>query len=495
MVVVILLALTVLVELALYHPFVWRLHRSVAVILAIGVAIATGYGAARGSGVILWLLLFLNIARITNLLRLVVSRRDDTQLRHLTFRSSRDLCALQVMVLVLLFIQWPPVSGNGVVFAIGGVQLLVAVCLCVVTFWNLRKTHFVPDAEYFSDHDLPSISVCIPARNETAMLEECLRSVLASDYPKLEVLVLDDDSHDKTPEIIRSFAHDGVRFVQGSHPDNHWLAKNKAYERLASEASGEIILFCGVDVRFGRESIRRLVTAMLTKKKRMISVVPQRFHDSIAGAFVQPMRYWWELVLPRKLFSRPPVLSSCWLIYRRELLRLGSFASVSRSIIPEGHFAREMVKTGHYSFLRSDAYLGLETQKSSADQRQTAVRLRYPQVHQRMELAFLLIGLELLLFLGPFVICAYGLFIGQSVLALIAVTTCLFLICIHVAIIWVTSPPSIAIGLIGLPIAIITEIYLSVSSMLRYEFGTVTWKDRTINPPRLQVIQRLPKIS
>jgi len=79
------------------------------------------------------------------------------------------------------------------------------------------------------------------------------RRFSSHDYPKLEIIVLDDCSQNKhTPEIIRSFAHDGVRFIQGEHPKPTWLAKNQAYDRLAQESSGEFILFCGVDVRFSQ---------------------------------------------------------------------------------------------------------------------------------------------------------------------------------------------------------------------------------------------------
>ncbi|MEK7621000.1 MAG: hypothetical protein AAB395_01455, partial [Patescibacteria group bacterium] len=34
--------------------------------------------------------------------------------------------------------------------------------------------------------DVPSVSLCIPARNETHALADCLTSAISSDYPKLE---------------------------------------------------------------------------------------------------------------------------------------------------------------------------------------------------------------------------------------------------------------------------------------------------------------------
>ena len=70
--------------------------------------------------------------------------------------------------------------------------------------------------------DLPSVSVLIPARNEQVAMRSSLEMVLASDYPKLEVIVLDDNSVDNTSDEIKLFAHAGVRFVSGEKPPEGW---------------------------------------------------------------------------------------------------------------------------------------------------------------------------------------------------------------------------------------------------------------------------------
>src|SRR5690606_8106890 len=78
--------------------------------------------------------------------------------------------------------------------------------------------------------DMPSVSVCIPARNEAHAMTDCLEHVLRSNYPKIEVIVLDDLSGDKTSSLIKAFAHDGVRFVEGEPLPDGWLGKNHALE-------------------------------------------------------------------------------------------------------------------------------------------------------------------------------------------------------------------------------------------------------------------------
>ncbi len=50
------------------------------------------------------------------------------------------------------------------------------------------------------------VSVLVPARNEARNIRRCLESLLAQDYPLMEVLVLDDGSTDETPEIVAEMA-------------------------------------------------------------------------------------------------------------------------------------------------------------------------------------------------------------------------------------------------------------------------------------------------
>ena len=52
---------------------------------------------------------------------------------------------------------------------------------------------------------MPSVSVVVPAYNAERYLEECLTSILAQSFPDLEVILVDDGSTDRTPEIAQTF--------------------------------------------------------------------------------------------------------------------------------------------------------------------------------------------------------------------------------------------------------------------------------------------------
>lgn len=492
---------------ALYEGLLYWNIRSVAPArrglrtIVIGAALLLTTGAAIALILANWQLgllpLVLTPYRIINLVRLYVRRLPGRQLRTISVRAHISLVAVQVLGVVLVASGQHFHLGRVLLAILAALQLLVAFTLLRITLHTWRHARPQNDAQPLADKDLPSLSVLVPARNETEDLENCLRSLIASDYPKLEIVVLDDNSTNRrTPEIIRGFAHDGVRFVQGAVPDEkNWLAKNQAYARLAHEASGELLLFCGVDVLFEPQSLRLLVEGMLAKQKDMVSVLPLRAASVRATAsLLQPMRYYWELCLPRRFFKRPPVLSTCWLVRAALLERAGGFGAVSRSVTPEAHFARQAVVTDAYSFMRSNADLGIYSAKPVTEQYATSVRTRYPQLHRRLELVAIAVLLELVFFVGPVIgLCAVGFTPEPMAYAAvwIAALACLLVTYYLVAVDTKLNNPLIAWLL--MPLAFLSDVLLVHISMYKYEFSQVIWKDRDVAVPVMQVLPHLPK--
>lgn len=445
------------------------------------------------------ILAIMSLYRVCNLLRIITARMHEKYLRRSAFQSSVWIIGMQALLLLAWTLVTYSRSKPGLIFSVmASTSLAVSLILFVSTIRHLRTTRpprFA--AEGIADRDLPTVTVCIPARNETDNLEACLQSLVASNYPKLEVLVLDDCSQDRrTPEIIRGFAHDGVRFIPGSPPDDSWLAKNLAYQRLFEESNGELLLFCGVDVQFQPNSLRLLVETLLTKKKSMLSVMPQNSVPSVvrdgSSSLVQPMRYAWELALPRRLFQRPPVLSTCWLIKREIVQSAGGFAAVSRSIVPESYFARVSTVHDGYTFMRSDDRIGIISNKSFSEQRATAVRTRYPQVHRRMELVLICTLIELICLVLPYVlVVACLLSHGSHDLLVISAAAVIMLTLMYTAIVTLTYRVTLARSLILLPFAALFDVWLLNYSMIMYEFFSVEWKGRNVCIPVMRVVNSM----
>ena len=109
---------------------------------------------------------------------------------------------------------------------------------------------------------LPLVTVVLAARNEERAVEGCVRSILQSDYPALQIIAVDDRSEDLTGTILQSLAAQDPRLevVRLQHLPRGWLGKNHALQRAAREAKGEWLLFTDADVRFAPSTIRRAVS-------------------------------------------------------------------------------------------------------------------------------------------------------------------------------------------------------------------------------------------
>ena len=152
---------------------------------------------------------FFSIFRIVNMLKLIHGGKQKDYLKSSTSRTSLLLVLAQLVILFLAYVLNTITTSYHQKWSVLIVAELIAVILMAITLrLSLSKTRPKLVNRYIEDKKLPSLSVAIPARNETFILEDCLKCLIASDYPKLEILVLDDCSQEKrTPEIIRQFAH------------------------------------------------------------------------------------------------------------------------------------------------------------------------------------------------------------------------------------------------------------------------------------------------
>ncbi|MCA9386377.1 glycosyltransferase family 2 protein, partial [Candidatus Dojkabacteria bacterium] len=332
---------------------------------------------------------------------------------------------------------------------------------------------------------------CIPARNETEDSPGCIESVIANKYEKLEILVLDDCSHDKTPEIIKQYAHSGVRFIKGKIPKDDWLPKNSAYDQLADEAKGDVIVFAGVDIRFSTNSVSSLVSQLTNLD--MISVLPKRSYDKEGSVFIQPLRYWWELGLWRFNAYSPPVLSSCWAVKRTRLQEIGGFDGLKKAVEPELILAKKFSKLRAYNFLVSSDLLGVESVKSAKDQYATALRTRYIQLQRKPEYVFLTLFFEFMFFIVPYILFFWSLYTQDFLPTIWSLSAIIILSVANAEVYKLALRKLWPIGFISLPFLVIIDWYVMFKSMYGYEFGKITWKDRNICIPLLKVEKELPK--
>jgi glycosyltransferase involved in cell wall biosynthesis len=158
--------------------------------------------------------------------------------------------------------------------AAGTLLLYIAISL-EVTIGN-RSIAFLKNVPPLAG-DAPRVSIVIPARNEERNLEEALRSVLAQDYPNVEIVVVDDRSTDRTGEILdrMAAADPRVRVVHVKELPPGWLGKNHALELGSEGAGGDFLLFTDADVVMEPTALRRAVAHMEARGLDHITISPE----------------------------------------------------------------------------------------------------------------------------------------------------------------------------------------------------------------------------
>jgi len=154
--------------------------------------------------------------------------------------------------------------------------------------WLMSKRHALTVLASVSVKDedaLPAVSVVIPARNEERNLEHALQSVLALDYPDLEIIVVDDRSTDATGAILaRMLGRDArLAVVTIESLPAGWIGKPYALHTGAQHAQGEFILFTDADIVFHPSALRKAVAHAQANGFDHVTLIPE---GTMPGSFL-----------------------------------------------------------------------------------------------------------------------------------------------------------------------------------------------------------------
>lgn len=103
--------------------------------------------------------------------------------------------------------------------------------------------------------EYPLVSLIIPAYNEEKYIEKTLKSVKNQSYKKMEIIVVDNNSTDKTNEIAKKYADKVVVEKR--------KGVSKARNRGAKEAKGEILIFVDADTQLEKKCVENIVKAFM----------------------------------------------------------------------------------------------------------------------------------------------------------------------------------------------------------------------------------------
>ncbi len=164
----------------------------------------------------------------------------------------------------------------------------------LITYVRLRNSRSLDEESVVAPDPAPLVSVIVPARNEARNIARCVTSILATNYPNLELIVVDDSSTDGTREVAeRAIAGDKRAHVITNSPlPAGWFGKQWACNSGAKVARGEILQFTDADTEHAPDLVARSVNAMKTSNADLFSIAG---HQELGG--------FWEKVLQPQMFT------------------------------------------------------------------------------------------------------------------------------------------------------------------------------------------------
>lgn len=206
----------------------------------------------------------------------------------------------------------------------------------------------------------PFISAIVPARNEEEVIAAGVESL--AQQPEIgEILVVNDQSRDRTAEIVRELSakYPRVRLLESSELPSGWIGKNHAVSLGAREAGGNWLLFTDADVLHGKKSVAKALDIAERHDASLISFSPEQLTETWFEKSLIPVVY---CRLARK-FSFDDVIDpqntaaaangQFLLITRRAYDTVGGHAAISGEVLEDVALARRVKDAGYMTWFGS----------------------------------------------------------------------------------------------------------------------------------------------
>jgi chlorobactene glucosyltransferase len=198
------------------------------------------------------------------------------------------------------------------------------------------------------------VSIIMPAKDEEANIRAALETVLAQDYPDIEVIVVDDRSRDGTADAVREAAADPrVRLISVKELPPGWFGKPHAMHVGAGEARGDWLLFVDADCRQAPHSVRAAVNFLTDHQGEMLSLWPVLEMHGFWENAVQPVAGSVLVAWFRPSWVNNPkhwaaFANGQYILIRRNTYRaVGGHEAIRSEIVEDIALARLVKRSGH----------------------------------------------------------------------------------------------------------------------------------------------------
>lgn len=227
--------------------------------------------------------------------------------------------------------------------------------------WRGRDSRWLSDYPEAPQLDAPQVTIVIPARNEASNIARCVRSVLTSTYPALEIIVVDDRSSDDTGDITREIGREDhrVRVIEARPLPAGWFGKQWACAEGAAASASELVCFTDADTQHAPDLMARSVHALVDSNADMLSVAARQEMHTFWERTIQPLvffmlfaRYGGTEVVNRTQTPTNKIANGQFMLFRRAAYEeMGGHASVRDTVAEDLALAQRVCSLGRHGIL------------------------------------------------------------------------------------------------------------------------------------------------
>ena len=327
--------------------------------------------------------------------------------------------------------------------------------------------------------DLSQITVLIPARNEQEVISGTLDGLVQQGNGP-EIILIDDQSNDKTVEIAQSKNLPGLRIVHGQPLETGWSGKLWALEQGRLLATTPLLLLLDADIYLKPNTLNALVVKMERDQLDLVSLMAQLKMECFWEKLLIPaFIFFFKLLYPFRLSNskQTPIAAAaggCILVKAEILETISAFRSLQDCLIDDCSLARKIKNAGGSIWLGlTHSAISLRPYHRLEDIWSMVERNAFTQLRH----SWLLLFLCTLLMVAAFVFPVLAIFTGNAVAIITGIAALGFLFtCYLPTLRYYSINPLLGLCL---PVTGILYLLMTWSSAWQYLTGKgARWKDR-----------------
>jgi hopene-associated glycosyltransferase HpnB len=262
----------------------------------------------------------------------------------------------------------------------------------------------------------PPVAIVVPARDEAALIERTLRSLLAQDYAgPFRVILVDDQSTDGTAAIARALADPRLAVIAGRPRPAGWSGKLWAVAQgIAAAEDAAFVFLTDADIVHDPRHLATLMARAERGDLDMVSEMVALSCDSPAErALVPAFVFFFQLLYPFAWVNDPlrataAAAGGSILIRRRALARIGGIAAIRGALIDDVALARAVKRGGRIWLGHSALARSIRPYPAAADIWRMIARTAYTQLRHSPALLLLTVLGMAVVWLAPPALALFG---------------------------------------------------------------------------------------